>query len=62
MLQVGLPTYGIERLKRDHIVDMNIGQLQVIANDLCNQIESTLKIYSRLFSLNNLKNSFYLRN
>lgn len=37
---VGLPTYGLERLKREHIVDMNIGQLQVIVNDLCNQIEN----------------------
>jgi hypothetical protein len=37
---VGLPTYGLKRLKRDDIVDMNIGQLQVIVNDLCNQIES----------------------
>lgn len=37
---VGLPTYGVVRLEREHIVDMNIGQLQVIANDLCNQIES----------------------
>ena len=38
--QVGLPTYGLKRLERDQIVDMNIGQLQVIVNDLCNQIES----------------------
>lgn len=38
---VGLKTYGLERLTREHIVDMNIGQLQVIANDLCNQIENT---------------------
>lgn len=37
---VGLKTYGQERLTRGHIVDMNIGQLQVIANDLFNQIES----------------------
>lgn len=37
---VGLPTYGLKRLEREHIVDMNIGQLQVIVNDLCNQIES----------------------
>jgi hypothetical protein len=37
---VGLKTYGQERLTRAHIVDMNIGQLQVIANDLFNQIES----------------------
>ena len=29
---VGLPTYGLERLKREHIVDMNIGQLQVSFN------------------------------
>lgn len=36
---VGLSTYGVLRLEREHIVDMNIGQLQVIANDLCNQIE-----------------------
>ena len=38
--KVGLPTYGLKRLERDQIVDMNIGQLQVIVNDLCNQIES----------------------
>lgn len=38
---VGLDTYGLERLTRGHIVNMNIGQLQVIANDLCNQIENT---------------------
>ena len=37
---VGLPTYGLKRLERENIVDMNIGQLQVIVNDLCNQIES----------------------
>lgn len=37
---VGLSTYGVLRLEREHIVDMNIGQLQVIANDLCNQIEN----------------------
>lgn len=37
---VGLPTYGLERLTRGHIRNMNIGQLQVIANDLCNQIEN----------------------
>jgi TolA-binding protein len=36
---VGLPTYGLKRLQRENIVDMNIGQLQVIVNDLCNQIE-----------------------
>ncbi|CAF0779733.1 unnamed protein product [Brachionus calyciflorus] len=36
---VGLPTYGLKRLERENIVDMNIGQLQVIVNDLCNQIE-----------------------
>ena len=35
-----MPTYGLVRLERDQIVDMNIGQLQVIVNDLCNQIES----------------------
>jgi hypothetical protein len=40
---VGLSTYGLERLTREHIVHMNIGQLQVIANDLCNQIESIIK-------------------
>ena len=37
---VGLPTYGLKRLERDSLVDMNVGQLQVIVNDLCNQIES----------------------
>lgn len=37
---VGLPTYGLKRLKRDRLLEMNIGQLQVIVNDLCNQIES----------------------
>ena len=37
---VGLPSYGLKRLEREHIVDMNIGQLQVIVNDLCNKIES----------------------
>lgn len=37
--KVGLPTYGLIPLEREHIVDMNIGQLQVIVNDLCNQIE-----------------------
>ena len=37
---VGLPTYGMKKLQREHIFDMNIGQLQVIVNDLCNQIES----------------------
>jgi hypothetical protein len=37
---VGLPTYGLKRLERDSIIEMNVGQLQVIVNDLCNQIES----------------------
>ncbi len=37
---VGLSTYGLERLTYEDILEMNIGQLQVIANDLCNQIES----------------------
>ena len=45
---VGLSTYGMKKLQREHIVDMNIGQLQVIVNDLCNQIESK-KRCSRLF-------------
>jgi uncharacterized membrane protein (Fun14 family) len=40
---VGLATYGMKKLQREHIVDMNIGQLQVIVNDLCNQIESILR-------------------
>ena len=39
-IKVGLSTYGLKRLERQDIVDMNIGQLQVIVNDLCNQIES----------------------
>jgi len=40
---VGLSTYGMKKLQREYIVDMNIGQLQVIVNDLCNQIESMLR-------------------
>ena len=54
---VSLPTYGLKRLERQHIVDMNIGQLQVIVNDLCNQIESrkrnliTKKLYFLYFSI-----------
>ncbi len=38
---VGLPTYGLERLDRMQLLDMNVGQLQVILNDMCNQIEDT---------------------
>lgn len=36
---VGLSTYGLKRLEKQQMIEMNIGQLQVIVNDLCNQIE-----------------------
>jgi len=38
---VGLATYGLKRLDKRMLSHMNIGQLQVIVNDLCNQIENT---------------------
>ena len=53
-----MATYGVKRLEREHIVDMNIGQLQVIANDLCNQIESKYSI--NLISNFQYKYLFYL--
>jgi hypothetical protein len=58
---VGLPTYGLKRLERQHIVDMNIGQLQVIVNDLCNQIESRKRNFDYreiIFKISNIFSPF----
>ena len=38
---VGLSAYGLRRIERVDMIDMNIGQLQVVVNDFCNKIESS---------------------
>jgi hypothetical protein len=44
--KVGFPDYGNEHLTRKDLNRMNFGQIQVIVNDLCNQIESKMEIFS----------------
>lgn len=38
---IGISTYGIKALTRYSLVQLNLGQLQLILNDLLNQIENT---------------------
>ncbi len=45
---VGVPTYGLVQLDRTTVSDMNVGQLQVILNDICNQTEKTNEDLKRL--------------
>jgi hypothetical protein len=38
---IGISTYGLKALTRYSLVQLNLGQLQLILNDLLNQIENT---------------------
>jgi hypothetical protein len=45
---VGVPTYGLKKLDIPMVSHMNVGQLQVILNDICSQTEKTNEMLKKL--------------